>query len=93
MNRQELIERIAKDTEDSKASVDRILSSFIDNVQKAVAKGDKITLVGFGSFERVKTAARTGRNPATGAELKIAASKRPKFTAGAKFKEVVKKSK
>jgi DNA-binding protein HU-beta len=93
MNRQELIERIAQDTDQSKAAVDRMLASFIDNVQTAVAKGDKITLVGFGSFERVKTAARTGRNPATGAALKIAASKRPKFTAGAKFKEVVKKSK
>lgn len=93
MNRQELIERIANDTDQSKAAVDRMLSSFIESVQTAVSKGDKVTLVGFGSFERVKTAARTGRNPATGATLKIAASKRPKFTAGAKFKEVVKKSK
>lgn len=93
MNRQELIERIAQDADQSKAAVDRMLSSFIETVQKAVAKGDKVTLVGFGSFERVKTSARVGRNPATGAELKIAASKRPKFTAGAKFKEAVKKSK
>lgn len=93
MNRQELIERIAKDTEESKAAVDRVLASFIDNVQKAVAKGDKVTLTGFGSFERVKTAARVGRNPATGDTLKIAASKRPKFSAGASFKAIVKKSK
>jgi len=91
MNRQELIEAIAKDTDQSKASVDRMLASLIETVQKAVAKGDKVTLVGFGSFERVKTAARTGRNPATGDAIKIAASKRPKFTAGAGFKAMVKK--
>lgn len=93
MNRQELIERIAQDTDQSKAAVDRFLASFIDNVQTAVVKGDKITLVGFGSFERVKTPARAGRNPATGEAIKIPAGKRPKFTAGATFKEIVKKSK
>lgn len=93
MNRQDLIEAIAKDTDQSKAAVDRTLASLIETVQKAVAKGDKVTLVGFGSFERVKTSARTGRNPATGDTIKIAASKRPKFTAGAAFKSLVKKGK
>lgn len=93
MNRQELVESIASDTEQSKAATERFLASFIDIVQKTVAKGDKVTLVGFGSFERVKTSARTGRNPGTGATIKIAASKRPKFSAGAAFKALVKKGK
>ncbi len=91
MNRQELIEAIAKDTNQSKASVDRTLASLIETVQKAVARGDKVTLVGFGSFERVKTSARTGRNPATGETIKIAATKRPKFTAGAAARARVKR--
>ena len=64
--------------------------STLEIIQKTVAKGKKVTLVGFGTFESRKRAARTGRNPQTGAELKIAAKTVPAFSAGKKFKELVK---
>lgn len=89
MNKSELIEAIAKSAELTKADAERALNATIDAVVKAVAKGDTVTLVGFGTFKSVKRAARTGRNPATGAALKIAASTSPKFTAGATFKTAV----
>ncbi len=89
MNKSELIEAIAKSAELSKADAERALNATIEAVVKAVAKGDTVTLVGFGTFKSVKRAARTGRNPATGAALKIAASTSPKFTAGATFKTAV----
>lgn len=89
MNKTELIEVIAKAAELTKADAERALNATIETVVKAVAKGDTVTLVGFGTFKSVKRAARTGRNPATGAALKIAASTSPKFTAGATFKAAV----
>jgi DNA-binding protein HU-beta len=89
MNKSELIEAVAKSAELTKADTERALNATIDAVVKAVAKGDTVTLVGFGTFKSVKRAARTGRNPATGAALKIAASTSPKFTAGATFKTAV----
>jgi DNA-binding protein HU-beta len=89
MNKSELIEAIAKFAELTKADAERALTAIIETVVKAVAKGDTVTLVGFGTFKSVKRAARTGRNPATGATLKIAASTSPKFTAGATFKTAV----
>ncbi len=89
MNKSELIEAIAKSTELTKADAERALNATLDAVVKAVAKGDTVTLVGFGTFKSVKRAARAGRNPATGAALKIAASTAPKFTAGATFKTAV----
>jgi DNA-binding protein HU-beta len=89
MNKSELIEAIAKSAELSKTDAERALNATIETVVKAVAKGDTVTLVGFGTFKSVKRAARTGRNPATGAALKIAASTSPKFTAGATFKTAV----
>jgi DNA-binding protein HU-beta len=89
MNKSELAETIAKGAELSKADAERALNATIDAVVKAVAKGDTVTLIGFGTFKSVKRAARTGRNPATGAALKIAASTSPKFTAGATFKTAV----
>jgi len=89
MNKSELIEAIAKSAELTKADAERALNATIETVVKAVAKGDTVTLVGFGTFKSVKRAARTGRNPATGAALKIAASTSPKFTAGATFKTAV----
>ena len=67
-----------------------ILSATLEVIEKSVAKGKKVTLVGFGTFEARKRAARTGRNPQTGAELKIAAKTVPAFSAGKKFKELVK---
>lgn len=89
MNKSELIEATAKAADISKAAADRALSAMIDAVVKAVAKGDTVTLVGFGSFKSAKRAARTGKNPKTGEPLKIAATTVPKFSAGASFKAAV----
>lgn len=89
MNKSELIEAVAKSADLSKADAEKALNAVIATVVKAVAKGDSVTLVGFGTFKPVKRTARTGRNPATGAALKIAASTAPKFTAGATFKTAV----
>ncbi|MFN6961287.1 MAG: HU family DNA-binding protein [Rhodocyclaceae bacterium] len=89
MNKSELIEATAKAADISKAAADRALTAAIDAVVKAVAKGDTVTLVGFGSFKPVKRAARTGKNPKTGAPLKIPATTVPKFTAGTSFKAAV----
>jgi len=89
MNKSELIEAIAKEADLSKAAAERALSAAIDTVVKAVTKGDSVTLVGFGTFKSSKRAARTGRNPQTGKELKIAATTVPRFTAGATFKASV----
>ena len=89
MNKSELIEVIAKSAELSKADAERALNATIETVVKVVAKGDTVTLIGFGTFKSSKRAARTGRNPATGAAIKIAASTVPRFTAGATFKTAV----
>jgi len=91
MNKTELIDAIAADSEESKAAVQRILDSLIDNVTSAVAKGDSVQLVGFGTFASGSRAARTGRNPRTGEEIKIAAAKTVKFSAGKAFKDAVNK--
>ena len=90
MNREELIAEIAKSAKVSKKAAGDVLTATIDAIQTAVKKGDKVTLVGFGTFERRARAARTGRNPQTGAAIKIAAKKVPAFSAGKKFKELVK---
>ena len=74
----------------SKKEAGEVLTATIDTIEKTVKKGEKVTLVGFGTFERRQRAARTGRNPQTGATLKIAAKKVPAFSAGKKFKELVK---
>lgn len=89
MNKSELIEATAQAADMSKAAAERALSAFIETVVKTVAKGDTVALVGFGSFKPAKRAARTGKNPKTGAPLKIAATTVPKFTAGAGFKTAV----
>lgn len=89
MNKSELIEATAKAADISKAAAERALSAVIDAVVKAVSKGDTVTLVGFGSFKSAKRAARTGKNPKTGAALKIPATTVPKFSAGATFKAAV----
>ena len=72
-----------------KATAD-IIAAALETIEKTVSKGKKVTLVGFGTFEPRKRAARTGRNPQTGAPLKIAAKTVPAFSAGKKFKELVK---
>ena len=89
MNRSELIEILATKTDISKAAAGRVLDTLIDTIQTTVKKGDTVSLVGFGTFKSAKRAARVGRNPKTGQDLKIAAATVPKFTAGATFKAVV----
>jgi DNA-binding protein HU-beta len=89
MNKSELVEATAKAADISKAAAERALAAMIDAVVKAVAKGDTVTLVGFGTFKSAKRAARTGKNPKTGEPLKIAATTVPKFTAGVGFKAAV----
>ena len=89
MNKSELVEATAKAADISKSAAERAVSAMIDAVVKTVAKGDTVTLVGFGTFKPAKRAARTGKNPKTGEPLKIAATTVPKFTAGASFKTAV----
>jgi DNA-binding protein HU-beta len=89
MNRKELIDALAAKTGGTKADADRNLAALIDIVTASLKKGDSVALVGFGTFEVRKRAARTGRNPATGAELKIKASKVPAFKAGKALKDAV----
>ena len=89
MNKTELVAAIAEKTDLSKADSERALKAFIETVEKALKKGDKVQLVGFGTFEVEKTAARTGHNPRTGEKLKIKASKTPKFKAGKAFKDAL----
>ena len=89
MNKSELIEKIASDADITKAAAGRALDSFIAAVTGALKDGDKISLVGFGTFEVRERAERTGRNPQTGAEIKIAAAKVPAFKAGKALKDAV----
>jgi DNA-binding protein HU-beta len=89
MNKAELVDAIAAGADISKAAAAKALDSSLDAIVKAVAAGDTVSLVGFGSFKSSKRAARTGRNPQTGKELKIAATTVARFTVGAKFKEAV----
>jgi DNA-binding protein HU-beta len=93
MNKTELIEAIAADSDISKAAAQRVLDSIIEHVTKAVTKGETVQLIGFGSFSSGKRAARVGRNPRTGEEIKIAAAKTVKFSAGQGFKDAVNKKK
>lgn len=89
MNKAELIEIAATGADVSKAAAGKVLDSIIAAIVKAVSKGDTVTLVGFGTFKSAKRAARTGKNPKTGATIKIAATTVPKFSAGSGFKEAV----
>jgi len=90
MTKAELVEKMAGDADISKAAAGKALDSLIDAVVKTVKKGNKVALVGFGTFSVSKRKARTGRNPQTGATIKIAARKVPKFSAGKAFKDAVK---
>ena len=89
MNKAELIDEVAKVT-CSKKEADEAISATIAAIQKALKKGDSVTLVGFGTFRVSKRKARKGRNPQTGKEIKIAAKKVPVFKAGKGFKDAVK---
>ena len=90
MNKTELVAAMAEQTGLSKKDAEAALKAFTDVVAEELKKGEKVQLVGFGTFEARKRAARTGRNPQTGATLKIAAKTVPAFTAGKKFKDQVK---
>jgi DNA-binding protein HU-beta len=89
VNKTELIEHIADKSDISKAAAARALTSIIDAVKKTLKKGDSVTLVGFGTFSVSKRAARTGRNPRTGAALKIKAAKVPRFKPGKALKDAL----
>lgn len=91
MTKVELIEKMASDASISKAAAQKAMDSFMDGIKKALKKGNKVTLVGFGTFSVGKRAARKGRNPQTGETIKIKASKSPKFKAGKAFKDAIQK--
>ena len=91
MNKSELIAAIAAKTGETKKDAEATLNAFVDVVTDSLVKGDKVQLVGFGSFEVRKRAARKGRNPQTKEEIKIPASKAPVFKAGKALKELVNK--
>ena len=89
MNKAELVAAIAEKTELSKKDSEKALKAFIDVVTDELKKGEKIQLVGFGTFEVSERAAREGRNPQTGESMTIAASKAPKFKAGKALKDAI----
>jgi DNA-binding protein HU-beta len=90
MNKAEIVNHLAKEHSVSKTQAESILNSTLDIIKKSVKKGDVVTLVGFGSFYKAKRKARKGRNPQTGAEIKIAAHSVPKFRPGLEFKKALK---
>ena len=90
MNKEELLTEISKKSKVTKKDAGLVLDAMMSTIQNTVKKGDKVTLVGFGTWERRDRKARTGRNPQTGKEIKIPAKKVPAFSAGKKFKELVK---
>ena len=89
MNKAELIAAIAAKTGDTKKATEASVNAFVETVTNALVEGDKVQLVGFGSFEVRKRAARKGRNPQTKEEIKIPASKAPVFKAGKALKDLV----
>ncbi|MBR3429662.1 MAG: HU family DNA-binding protein [Clostridia bacterium] len=89
MNKSELIAALAAKTELSKKDAEKALNGFVDTISGALSKGDKVQLIGFGTFDVKKRPARVARNPRTGAEIKIAASKAPAFKAGKALKDKV----
>lgn len=91
MNKSELVAAMAGKAEISKKDAEAALKAFTDVVAEELKKGEKIQLVGFGTFEVSERAARTGRNPQTGAEMQIPASKAPKFKAGKALKDMMNK--
>ena len=91
MNKAELVEALAKETGATKKAAEQSLNAITEIISKSLKKGDKVQLVGFGSFEVRKRAARKGRNPQTGEEIKIASSTVPVFKAGKALKDTVNK--
>lgn len=93
MHKNDLIKAIANETGGLQRDVDAVITSFIKNVKQALQNGDKVTLIGFGTFSVTETKEKIGRNPQTGKEIKIAASKRVKFKSGKSLKEEIKETK
>ena len=91
MNKSELIDAIAKEADTTKTVACNVLDAVTAAIVKAVSKGDSVSLIGFGAFKPSKRAARTGRNPQTGAAITIAAGKAPKFKVGKQLKDAVNK--
>ena len=89
MNKEELVQEISKKAKVTQKEASEVLGKLVETIQKTVSKGGKVTLVGFGTFESRKRAARMGRNPQTGKEIKIPAKTVPAFSAGKKFKTIV----
>jgi DNA-binding protein HU-beta len=89
LNKTQLIDSVAGTTGESKRVVGDVIEAFVDQVQKQVKKGDKVTVPGFGTFSRRQRPARTARNPRTGESIKVKASKVPAFKPGASFKSYV----
>jgi DNA-binding protein HU-beta len=90
MTKEELVDRIAKEAKVTKAQANKAIAAFFNGVTGTLKKGGKVSFVGFGTFSVAKRKARMGRNPQTGAPLKIAASRVPKFKAGKQLKDAVK---
>ena len=90
MTKTDLIAKMAKDAKVTKAAAAKALDSLVDGIKKSLKKGDKVTLIGFGTFSVSQRKARKGRNPQTGKEIKIPARKAPKFSAGKALKDGVK---
>jgi len=89
LNRKELVDAIQKHTEVARGDVDKVLGSLIQHTQVAVKKGDRVSLVGFGTFERRDRKARVARNPRSGEQVRVKATKVPAFRAGQSFRDVV----
>ncbi|MFQ5894477.1 MAG: HU family DNA-binding protein [Nitrospinota bacterium] len=91
MQKTDLVNRIAKDAGLTKAAADKAVNAFVGAITRTLKKGEKVTLVGFGTFSVGRRAARTGRNPRTGETIKIKASRTPKFNAGKALKDAVRR--
>ncbi len=89
MNKSELIQAVADKVDGSKSEVATTVEAVLDTITESVQRGEKVALTGFGTFERRERASRTGRNPQTGAEIKVPASKAPAFKPGKAFKDAV----
>ena len=89
MNKTELVATVAEQADISKKDAEKVLKAFVDVVTEEMKKGEKVQLVGFGTFEVAERAARTGKNPQTGEAINIPASKAPKFKAGKALKDMI----
>lgn len=91
MNKTELVASVAEKAEITKKEAEKVVGAIFDSIEEALAKGDKVQLIGFGTFEVRERAARTGRNPRTGEEITIPAAKVPAFKPGKALKDAVNK--